>query len=130
MGGATVEIRGDREVARAMHKGARPAAEKALKTLTIRVLGNVIKATVVDTGNLRSSMAHEFLGSLSSRVGTLVEYGEYVEYGTERMEARHMEGGSKVLGEGMMAYTLRTMDSDIRQFETEVVKSVEGEIKQ
>lgn len=130
MGGSTIEVRGDKEVARAMRKGAKAAAEQALKKLTIRVLANVIKATVVDTGNLRSSMAHEFLGTLASRIGTLVEYGEYVEYGTERMEARHMEGGTKVLGEGMMAYTQRTMEPDIRAFETEVVKSVEGEMKQ
>ena len=45
----------------------------------------------VDTGRLRASLSHEIERSKDGtvgRVGTNVEYGVYVEYGTRKMSAK------------------------------------------
>ena len=77
--------------------------DDGIRKITLHYDGLVKKATVVDTGRLRSSIHHE-LNPKRASVGTNVQYAQFVEYGTSRMEARHMEGSSKVLGEGMFAY--------------------------
>ena len=99
-----------------------------LRKLALKVEALAKKSTVVDTGNLRSSITHSF-GKNEARVGTNVEYAIYVEYGTPKMEARHMEGGSKVLGQGMMAYTITQMDKDLQDFEVQIIKDVKGKIE-
>ena len=45
--------------------------------------------TPVDTGRLRNSMAHAVKDD-SVYIGTNVEYGPYVEFGTRRNKAHHM----------------------------------------
>ncbi|MAH45855.1 hypothetical protein CMI37_08490 [Candidatus Pacearchaeota archaeon] len=99
-----------------------------LQKLVLKVEALAKKSTVVDTGRLRSSITHSF-GKNEARVGTNVEYAIYVEYGTQKMEARHMEGGSKVLGQGMMAYTITQMDKDLQDFEVQIIKDVKGKIE-
>ena len=42
----------------------------------------------VDTGNLRRNIEHGVDGEDTAYVGTNVEYGKYVEYGTSKMPAR------------------------------------------
>lgn len=42
----------------------------------------------VDTGNLRRSIEHGDDGKDTAYVGTNVEYGKYVEYGTSKMKPR------------------------------------------
>ncbi|KKO08319.1 hypothetical protein LCGC14_0050170 [marine sediment metagenome] len=77
--------------------------DNGIRKTTLYYDGLVKKATVVDTGRLRSSIHHE-LNPKRASVGTNVQYAQFVEYGTAKMEARHMEGSSKVLGEGMFSY--------------------------
>ncbi len=90
--------------------------DNGIRRITLKYEGLVKKATVVGTpestgipgyagGRLRSSITHEISGKRAS-VGTNVQYAKFVEYGApaRNMEARHMEGSSKVLGEGMFSY--------------------------
>ena len=42
----------------------------------------------VDTGNLRRSIEHGDNGKDEAYIGTNVEYGKYVEYGTSKMAPR------------------------------------------
>lgn len=126
MAGFSVDVKGAEEVSRTMNKGLKNDIAKRVKTLAINVEIEVKKATVVDTGLLRSSMTRGSPTPLSARIGTMTEYGEYIEDGTQYMEARHMEGGSKVLGEGMMAYTLRKMAKLIKEFGVSVCRDAKA----
>ncbi len=77
--------------------------DKGIRRMALYYDGLVKKATVVDTGRLRSSITHN-IGTTSAQVGTNVKYAGFVEYGTQNMAARHMEGSVKVLDEGMFRY--------------------------
>ena len=69
-----------------------------VKKATLLLDREVKQATVVDTGRLRASMTSQF-GAGFGQVGTNVEYAPIVEFGSGNIPARHMEGGTKVLGE-------------------------------
>jgi len=80
-----------------------------VKKIVFTLESEVKKATVVDTGLLRSSITSELIED-GGKVGTNVEYATFVEYGSQKMEARHMEGGRKVLGRGgMFVYGFRQL---------------------
>lgn len=85
----------------------KPLSE-GLKKITLSLEGLTKKATVVDTGRLRSSIVSEVAAEFG-KVATNVSYAEAVEFGTAKMEARHMEGGTKVFGIGMFAYGLKQL---------------------
>lgn len=46
----------------------------------------------VQTGHLRNSIGYNIVGPAKARVGTNVEYGLYLEFGTSRMPARPFMG--------------------------------------
>ncbi len=79
--------------------------DKGIRKITFKYEALVKKATVVDTGRLRSSIHSEF-NPMRASVGTNVFYAPFVEYGTQRMAARHVEGSSpeRIKGEGMFRY--------------------------
>uniref|UniRef100_A0A6H1ZNR6 Putative tail protein n=1 Tax=viral metagenome TaxID=1070528 RepID=A0A6H1ZNR6_9ZZZZ len=83
-------------------------AEDGVHNIALRLEGEAKKATVVDTGRLRASMTHRFLG-MGAEVGTNVQYASFVEYGTKNMESRHMEGGRKMFGLGMLGYAVKVI---------------------
>lgn len=41
----------------------------------------------IDTGRLRNSITHRLRGDDAVEIGTAVEYGKYVEFGTSKMQA-------------------------------------------
>lgn len=123
MSGFSLKVIGAKEVAGALDKGVSKLPDK-LKNLALKVEGRAKKATVVGFGDLRSSITHE-LGENWARIGSNIEYAPFVEYGTSKMEARHMEGGTKVLGQGMLGYTLETMQDELKGFEVEITRDVE-----
>ena len=89
--------------------------DDGVKKITFALEGEVKKATVVDTGVLRSGTFSKF-GEGFAAVGTNVRYAPFVEYGTAKMEARHMEGGAKVFGTGMFAYGLSQLKKKMGDF--------------
>ena len=118
----SMKITGDKAVAKSLNKGAKIG--DALKKLAFGVEAFSKKATVVSTGRLRSSIATK-LDKASATIGTSVQYAEFIEYGTANMEARHMEGGAKVLGQGMFDYTEEKMGDQIKDFEAKIIREVE-----
>ncbi len=64
---------------------AEQAKPKALLSAALIVSGTAKTLTPVDTGRLRASIVHGLYGSDDAWVGTNVEYGGYVEYGTYKM---------------------------------------------
>lgn len=61
-------------------------ARRQVQESTIRIETDAKRAAPVDTGRLRSSISREIEGA-SGRVYTVVEYAEYVEFGTSRRPA-------------------------------------------
>jgi len=114
--GLTLKFIGGKKLFAALKssKTIKKPLDGGIRKIVLYYEGLVKKATVVGTpestgipgyggGRLRSSITNEINPTRAS-VGTNVEYAQFVEYGTAKMEARHMEGSSKVLGEGMFKY--------------------------
>ncbi len=98
-----------------------------LKRLALVVERHAKMATVVDTGRLRASITHAY-GPNSVLIGSNVDYAPFIEYGTRKMDARHMEGTIKVLGEGMFSYAVGTMGEELEDFGVHFVRDFEGEL--
>ena len=90
--------------------------------------GLVKKATVVDTNRLRSSITNQ-INPPNATIGTNVGYARFVEYGTANMEARHMEGGTKVLGTGMFAHAMGLLHSWLDKDNHNIHKDIDKEFK-
>jgi len=97
-----------------------------IKKITLKLERFVKQSTVVDTGRLRSSIAHQF-GQDYGQVGTNVVYASFVEYGTQKMAARHMEGSTKVLGQGMFSYGVEKLEDALTDEEKAIAKDIEVE---
>ena len=126
----SMKVIGAKEITAALDKGAKKPVENNLPKLALKIERNVKQATVVDTGRLRASIVSQATKD-SAVIGTNVEYAEFVEYGTPSgtMPARHMEHGHKALGKGMFEYTVEQMAPDLKDFEVNIVKEIEGRFK-
>lgn len=102
--------------------------DNGIRRITLQYDNLVKKATVVDTGRLRSSIHHE-LNPKRASVGTNVQYAPFVEYGTSRMAARHMEGSAKVLGEGMFAHAWGQLKDWLKKDKHEIHVEIDKEFK-
>ncbi len=104
--------------------------DNGIRRITLQYDNLVKKATVVDTGRLRSSIHHE-LNPKRASVGTNVVYAQFVEYGApaRNMEARHMEGSAKVLGEGMFKYAWGKLKDWLSKGKHDIHINIEKEFK-
>lgn len=97
-----------------------------LTRAVLQIEAKAIKATVVKTGRLRSSITHSITED-TGIIGTNVSYAPLIEFGSFNRLARHIEGSTKVLGEGMFAYTARTIGPEIKDFELKIIAQTEKE---
>ena len=74
-------------------------ANMGLARITLKLEALIKTATVVRTGRLRGSV-NSVVGNGIALIQTSVEYAPYIEWGTSKMQSRHMEGYTKVLGYG------------------------------
>ena len=104
--------------------------KSSVKRITLKLEGLVKKATVVLTGYLRSRIESE-VQPLWGRVFSIVDYVADVEYGmpSGTMEARHMEGATKVLGLGMFGYGLEQLNEKLKEEEDDLAKGIELEFE-
>ena len=70
-----------------MSRHTQKQAEKMVRSATLAVEQQAKQLAPVDTRALRGSITHRVSG-LQGEVGTSIEYGPYVEYGTYRMAAQ------------------------------------------
>lgn len=127
--GVTLSIVGlDKLKKKLNKKNVKQPLNDGVKKATLLLDREVKQATVVDTGRLRSSMTSQF-GAGFGQVGTNVEYASIVEFGSDKMPARHMEGGTKVLGEGMFAFGLRKLTGKMKDLLGDVAKNIEARWK-
>lgn len=68
--------------------GVRTAASREVMTSLIKIESGAKRRCPVRTGRLRSSIHTEIESDLSGSVGTNVEYGPHVEWGTVKRPAR------------------------------------------
>ncbi|MAH46917.1 hypothetical protein CMI37_13890 [Candidatus Pacearchaeota archaeon] len=106
----------------------KPAAKHLLKNLTVAFERDVKKATVVDSGRLKSSIMSE-IKTNEGIIQTNVKYAPFVEFGTSRMEARHMEGSSKKLGKGAFTFVEETFKKTAKGVAIKVATLLEGKWK-
>lgn len=66
----------------------------------------------VDTGNLRRSIDHSNNGKDEAYIGTNVEYGKYVEFGTSRMIPR--------------PFLRRAVENHVEEYKTIIEKALKG----
>ena len=123
--GVTLSIIGlDKLKKKLQEKNVTQPLNDGIKKATLLLDREVKQATVVDTGRLRSSMTSQF-GAGFGQVGTNVEYASVIEFGSAKMPARHMEGGTKVLGEGMFAFGLRKLTGKMKELLGDVANAIE-----
>ena len=102
--------------------------DKGVRDITLKMERLTKKATVVDTGRLKSSITHRITQS-RGYVGTNVNYASFVEYGTGKSKpankGRHMEGGSKRFGLGMFGYGLEQLHKWLGKAEDNIARDIE-----
>ena len=128
MPGLSLKLIGAERIIRALtsKQTVKRPMERGIREITLKMEGLTKKATVVDYGRLKSSITHRFAGS-RGYVGTNVQYASFIEYGTRRMEARHMEGGMKRLGRGMFDYALELLHKWMGKAEGDIARKIEDE---
>jgi len=128
--GLTLKFIGGKKLLSALNspKTIKKPLDNGIRKITLYYDGLVKKATVVDTGRLRSSIHHE-LNPKRASVGTNVQYAQFVEYGTQHMEARHMEGSAKVLGEGMFAHAWGKLQDWLKKGKHDISVEIDKEFK-
>ena len=99
---------------------------EGIKKITLWLERLVKQSTVVDTGTLRARVEHE-VKPLYGRVFNLVEYAPFIEHGTVKMEARHMEGSVKILGQGMFSYSLGKLKDVLPAHLKEIGEKIVGQ---
>ena len=86
--------------------------DKQTKITALKLYAEVKKATPVVSGRLEGSIFNDFSGG-GAIVGTNVKYAPWVEFGTSRMEARHVEGGNvRIKGVGPFTFAIQKLDVD------------------
>lgn len=127
--------KGEGLIRRLSHEGTvEKPAQSGIRRIALKLEGEAKKATVVGTpqstgkigyhgGRLRSSMTHKFF-EMGAEIGSNVPYASFVEYGTSKMKARHMEGGRKVPGLGMLGYALKVTKGWIKQQGDDIAKKI------
>lgn len=86
---ATFEIAVDNtdEIKRIAKENMKTALELIAQQAETNAVYEITVLGAVDTGNLRRNIEHG-VDDDTAYIGTNVEYGKYVEYGTSRMPAR------------------------------------------
>lgn len=101
-------IAGDNAVMKGIQKGALRVESTAKQ--------NITDNESVDTGLLRASIDHKLnISTLSATVGTNVEYGKFVEFGTSKQPAK--------------PYLYNALASNTDNIKTDIIEAVRNEIR-
>ena len=85
--GVTAALRNLNNLSEKIVKGKDMAINICCLKIEADAKKNITEMKAVDTGRLRSSITHEVKPG-EGRVGTNVEYAQFVEYGTSKMKPR------------------------------------------
>ena len=118
MAGFRLEVLGKDKLLRRLNKrNAEKPIAQSIRKITMWFEATAKVSTPVDTGRLRSSVASK-VEPHAGAIFTNMQYAPFVEYGTQKMEARHVEKGSSArrLGKGPFTYTLEQLQQKMRSF--------------
>ncbi len=112
------------------------SAQNGVKKLAVQAKAQLIKATVVAEGTARSNIAAapiqyaQFTALVTHGTGPGSHYIPYLETGTSRMKARHMEGATKVIGKGkgMFTYVRTWLKGKVDGAAKQMAKDIEGKL--
>lgn len=138
--GMTIKLIGAEKLIKSLIKQAtiKEPIDKELRKLAVSAKGKLIKATVVGlkpkgTGFARANIERtpiqyaQFQAIVTHDSGPGSSYIPFLETGTSKMEARHMEGRTtKVLGEGMFSYVKRWLAGKVADAAKHIAKDIEG----
>lgn len=126
MTGFRIELIGKEALLDKLDKGnfKKPVAG-AIRKMTLWFEATAKASTPVDTGRLRASVSST-IDAQGGEVFTNVKYAPFVEYGTQKMEARHVERGSsgRILGIGPFTYALEQLHSKMGEFLGNLAKGI------
>ncbi len=124
--GVTLQMVGlDKLKKKLQEKNVTEPLNDGIKKATLLLDREVKKATPVVWNRLRSSITSQ-VGAGFGQVGTNVEYAPLVEFGSDRFAARHMEGGTRVMGEGMFAFGLRKLTDKMKDWLGDIANAIEA----
>lgn len=90
-------------------------------------------APIVYRQNGRVGVPHLYDFSVENEnsymVGGMLIHNSFVEFGTSKMQARHMDGG-RVLGTGMFEHTISKLDSELSDYGVSVVNNIKKELEE
>ncbi len=125
--GFSLEIKGLENLTKKLKSETikKPLAE-GIKKITLFLDKEIKMATPVDTGRLRSSIISKVTPEFGT-VGTNIKYATFVEYGTKRMEARHVTPGSsiRIFGLGMFGYGMKRLQEKLGEFLKDIGNAIE-----
>ena len=109
-------------------------AGSGIKKLAMSAKAELIKSTVVAEGTARSNIAAapiqyaQFSALITHGSGPGSKYIPFLETGTSKMGARHMEGGKKIIceGEGMFTYVKKWLSGKLKDAANHIAKDIEG----
>ena len=122
-----IEIKGIEELNKKLQPETvkQPLAD-GIKKITLALDREVKMSTPVDTGVLGASISNEIAPEYG-KVMTQVAYAFFAEYGTKKMEARHVIQGStrRVFGLGMFGYAIQVISKKMGDFMKELGINIE-----
>ena len=105
--------------------------DETIKEATLKLHNYVKITTPVDTGRARASIWN-VIGNKGVRtwgkVGTNVFYYPFIEFGTKKMEARHVtpESSIRILGEGPFAHSITEFKKDMPEIANQIAIGIEN----
>ncbi len=112
------EIHGTEELKRTLApETIKTPLSEGIKKITLWLHKEVVTSTPVDTGRLRAGVTSQIAAEFG-KVANSVYYASFVEYGTSKMEARHVTPGTstRVLGKGPFIRSMEQLQGKIGEF--------------
>lgn len=99
--------------------------DKSIRKITTWYHQTVVVSTPVDKSRLRPSISMRVQGQ-TGEVFTNIEYAPFVEYGTRKMKARHVDRGSSArrLGKGPFTHALEQLHHKMGAFMGDLAQAI------
>lgn len=120
-----IEVKGIEELNKKLQpKTVKEPLADGIRKITLELDRTAKMATPVDTGFLGASITNEIAPEYG-KIMTQTDYASFVELGTKKMEARHVEGSKRVYGLGMFGYAIQVISKKMGDFMKELGINIE-----
>jgi len=120
-----IEVKGIEELNKKLQpKTVKEPLADGIRKITLELDRTAKMATPVDTGFLGASITNEIAPEYG-KIMIQTDYASFVELGTKKMEARHVEGSKRVYGLGMFGYAIQVISKKMGDFMKELGINIE-----